>query len=289
MCELLGLSARHPATLRYSLEEFSRHGGLAGPHKDGWGIAWYAGGDVRLVKEEEPAASSACVRFIEAHPFQTRIAVSHIRRATQGAHALRNCQPFARELGGAMHVFAHNGDLDRARLHARLALGCERPVGESDSEYAFCALLARLRPAWSAAGGPPPLEARLAIVAAFTAELRALGPANFLYADGDVLVAHAHERKQADGRIAPPGLHLLTRRCERAGGSFEADGLSITAEAAQQRVVLFASVPLTAEPGWRALAPGEIVVARDGGIVVPRHALPMLAPGPRAAAPHSSL
>ena len=288
MCELLGLSARHPATLTYSLEEFSRHGGLSGPHRDGWGIAWYSGGDVRVVKEEGPASDSASVRFLADHPFSTRIAVSHIRRATQGAHALRNCQPFARELGGAMHLFAHNGDLDRARLRERLALGCERPVGDTDSEHAFCALLARLRPAWSRAGAMPPLEERLAIVARFAAELRALGPANFLYADGDSLFAHGHERMQADGRIAPPGLRVLTRRCERADASFEAQGLSIRGVAAEQRVVLFASVALTAEPGWRALAPGEIVVARNGEVVAPRRSLPVLAPH-AATAPHSSL
>lgn len=277
MCELLGLSARHPATLRYSLEEFSRHGGLAGPHRDGWGIAWYAAGDVRLVREEEPASSSACVRFIAEHPFSTPLAVSHIRRATQGRPRLANCQPFARELGGAMHVFAHNGDLDRARLRSRLALGAERPVGDTDSEYAFCALLARLRPAWLAAGGRPGLEERRAILAAFAAELRALGPANFLYADGDALFAHGHERTQPDGRIAPPGLHALARRCDRVGGTFEAAGLSIGANAAEQRVVLFASVPLTAEPGWRALAGGEIVAAQ-GGEIVPRRALPVALP-----------
>ena len=278
MCELLGLSARHPATLRYSLEEFSRHGGLAGPHKDGWGIAWYAEGDVRLVKENEPASASASVRFLQEHPFSTTCAVSHIRKATQGGNALRNCQPFVRELGGAMHVFAHNGNLDRAGLQLRLALGCERPVGESDSEHAFCALLARMRPAWTRCGGPPPLAERRAILAAFAAELRALGPANFLYADGDALFAHGHERTQPGGAIAPPGLHVLTRRCARAGGSFDAAGLAIASEAAEQRVVLFASVPLTAEAGWRSLAPGEIVAARGGAIALPRRALPVRVP-----------
>ena len=43
--------------------------------------------------------------------------------------------------GGLAHVFAHNGDLDPARLRARLPLGAYRPIGEADSEYAFCARL----------------------------------------------------------------------------------------------------------------------------------------------------
>ena len=78
------MSARHPSTVSLSLEEFSRHGGLSGPHKDGWGIAWYEERDVRLVKETYPAASSACVRFIQTNPFSSELVMSHIRKATHG-------------------------------------------------------------------------------------------------------------------------------------------------------------------------------------------------------------
>ncbi len=35
MCELFAMSARRPTTVSLSLEEFSHHGGLSGPHKDG--------------------------------------------------------------------------------------------------------------------------------------------------------------------------------------------------------------------------------------------------------------
>ena len=43
MCELLGMSAHHPASITLSLNEFARHGGETGPHVDGWGIAFYEG------------------------------------------------------------------------------------------------------------------------------------------------------------------------------------------------------------------------------------------------------
>lgn len=52
----------------------------------------------------------------------------------------------------------------------------------------------------------------MAIVTRFAADMRALGPANFLYADSDVLFAHGHRRIQAGGEIAPPGLWHLQRR-----------------------------------------------------------------------------
>lgn len=267
MCELFAMSSRIPTTVRFSLEEFSRRGGLAGPHKDGWGFAYYVEGDVRLLKETEPASDSACVRFVQEHPFTSDVVVSHIRKATQGTLALRNCQPFQRELGGAMHVFAHNGDLDMGRVRRELALGWHRPVGETDSEHAFCALLERLRPLWLEHGGVPPLEERLSAVARFAAVLRALGPANFLYADGDALFAHGHRRRHGELGIRPPGLHWLCRSCSGDADALHTEGLSIEASGARQEVALFASVPLTAEPGWRPFAEGELMLARAGRVV----------------------
>jgi predicted glutamine amidotransferase len=166
-----------------------------------------------------------------------------------------------------MHVFAHNGNLEIAPLRDRFPLGVARPLGETDSEHAFCALLARLAELWLARTGPPPLADRVAVVAAFAAELRSLGPANFLYCDGDALFAHGHARMHGAEGIRPPGLHSLCRRCVEPSEATSAAGLSIELSAGEQHVVLFASVPLTAEPGWQPLAAGELVVARAGLVV----------------------
>ena len=236
MCELFAMSSRFPTDVSSSLAAFARHGGLEAPHRDGWGIAYYAEDDVRLVKEPEPAVHSECVRFIREHPFASGVVISHIRKATQGSLAMKNCQPFTRELGGRMHVFAHNGDLDMAALRARMPLRRFHPVGDTDSEYAFCALLDRL-------SGAAAREARLAAVLQFAAQLRALGPANFLYSDGDALFLHGHRR------VSGAGLHVLERRC-----------------APGQQVVLAASVPLTPEPGWRPMLEGELLAVRAGEI-----------------------
>jgi len=265
MCELFAMSARRPADVHLSLEEFSRHGGLAGPHKDGWGVAWYDGVDARLVKEPAAASDSACLAFLQDRPFRSSLVVSHTRKATQGANTLANTQPFARELGGHLHVFAHNGDLDGARLRASHALGAWRPLGDTDSEYAFCALLARLAPAWRD-GALPTVETRLALFAGFVAELRTLGPANVLYADGDALFAHGHRRTHAEG-IRPPGLHVLCRTCAGETGRFDAEGLSIESAGGPQEVALVASVPLTPGEPWRALAEGETLALQHGRIL----------------------
>jgi len=263
MCELFALSSRLPTEVRFSLETFSRRGGLGGRNKDGWGLAYYVDNDVRLVKEPEPAAGSACVRFMQEHPFASSVVVSHIRKATRGTPAMRNCQPFQRELGGRMHVFAHNGDLDPAKLRARMPLGAYRPIGETDSEYAFCALLEQLAPAWRD-GAVPALERQRRIVEGFAAAIRELGPANFIYTDGEAVFLHAHRRMHGDG-LPPhsPGLHILQRHCGSHATPWDGEGVHIAARQ-DQDVLLAASVPLTDEPGWRALAEGELAVACRG-------------------------
>ncbi|MEW8015005.1 MAG: class II glutamine amidotransferase, partial [Candidatus Sedimenticola endophacoides] len=196
MCELFALSSRIPTTVGFTLERLARRGGIEGPHRDGWGVAFYEGADVFLLREPRAAAQSDLVRYIERHAPPSQLVVSHIRRATRGEPALRNTQPFVRELGG----------IERRR---DFLPGRFRPVSDTDSELVFCSLLDRLDDLWTAAGGClPPLPERLEVVAAFAGELRAFGHANFLYADGDALFAHAHRRIQADGQVGPPSLHL---------------------------------------------------------------------------------
>jgi len=262
MCELFAVSSRLPTVVDFTLERLARHGGLEGPNKDGWGLAYYQDGDVLLLREPTPASQSELVRFMEQKGPPSRFVVSHIRRATRGGIALRNTQPFERELGGKVHVFAHNGTLKD--IEARCDIGKYRfhRIGETDSEYAFCCLLQRMAPLWDGIeDGVPDPDERLSIVAEFAAWLRPMGPANFIYSDGDMLFAHAHRRTQKDGRIAPPGLHMLRRRCDERPPDLRHAGVGLASE--PQELTLLASVPLTGE-AWEPLAEGEVVALREG-------------------------
>jgi glutamine amidotransferase len=262
MCELFAMSSRVPATLGFSLERLARHGGDEGPHRDGWGLVFYEGADCLLLREPRPASDSRLMQFMGREGLRTRMALSHIRLATFGERSLRNTQPFARELGGRMHVFAHNGDLPPlAEVPVPAGLRY-RPIGNSDSEHAFCGLLTRLEPLWrSCTDAPPPLAQRLAVIAEYAAELRALGPANFIYADADALFVHADRRTQADGRLRPPGLYLLQRCCWRSAPELEDAGVNL--KTVRQDVALVASVPLTDEL-WQPLGEGDLIALSDG-------------------------
>lgn len=193
MCELLAISARFPTTVRVSLDQLARHGGGTGPHRDGWGIGMCQEGDALVIREPDAANGSRWVQFLQERQPRTSLAIAHVRLATQGARLLRNTQPFARELGGRMHLFAHNGMLPGVEGDARFSSQRFRRIGDTDSEQAFCHLLERMARLWR--DGLPSLEDRLREVRAFASDARTLGPANFLYTDGDALFAHGHRRK----------------------------------------------------------------------------------------------
>jgi predicted glutamine amidotransferase len=266
MCELLALSTSRPARLTFSLHTLASRGGLSGTTHDGWGVAFYQGKDVALFREPVAADGSALVNYLETQGPSTNLAISHIRHATQGTVQFANTQPFIRELGGRTHVFAHNGDL--AGIQAELGLGANHPVGQTDSEHAFCVLLGRLQSLW-ADRALPSLDERLSVIAAFAADLRMLGPANFLYADGDALFAHSHKRLHKGGQHAePPGLWMLQRHCapDDPPPAHEA-GVAIAHE--ERASIFIASVPLTNE-AWQPMAEGELVVVSHGQLLATR-------------------
>lgn len=250
MCELLAMSARLPTDLHLSMAILARHGGATGPHRDGWGIGLVDAGDAFVVREPTAAHASECLAFLQLRNPTSTIAIAHVRFATHGERHLRNTQPFSRELGGRLHLFAHNGMLPGLLASGRSRAGAFQPIGDTDSERAFCLLLEQLRPLWRR--GVPDLDDRLEVVVGFAAALRPLGPANFIYSDGELVFAHGHRRRGRSGDIVPPGLHLLCRHC-----ASPADG---------QEVALLASVPLTSEP-WTPLAEGEVVVLGGGRVL----------------------
>ena len=264
MCELLAISSQRPARLTFSLAALAAHAAADGRSRDGWGAAFFQDRDVALFREPSAAGDSPLVRFLETHGPATTLAISHIRRATRGATSLANTQPFARQLAGRMHVFAHNGDLPGIEDCMPFATDRYRPLGGTDSEHAYCALLERIHELWGSSDLIPPLDKRIAVVAKFAAALRGLGPANFLYADGDTLFAHGHRRIQASGQVLPPGLFLLARRCAHADEAVHANGVSVAP--GFQQVLLIASVPLTDEK-WQPLSEGELVAVSAGRLV----------------------
>ena len=139
MCELLGMSANVPTDIRFSFTGLMQRGGRTGPHRDGWGIAFYEQRGARLFHDPCPSCESEVARLVQQHSIKSRIVISHIRRANRGRVCLENTHPFTRELWGRSWVFAHNGDLKD--FHPPLDAH-HQPAGSTDSAACFMGLTA---------------------------------------------------------------------------------------------------------------------------------------------------
>jgi predicted glutamine amidotransferase len=256
MCELFALSSDRPTNATFSLGVFGERGGRLGPHKDGWGIAFKEGRDFRLIKEAAPASDSACLRFVESQEFRSEIVLSHIRLASvPRVNSYTNTHPFARELYGACHVFAHNGDMPGVLGDSRFAPAWNFPLGETDSEWSFCALMDRLRRAL-APDEVLNVPKKLPVIQNWANELAQGGTANFLLSDSEYLYAHCSTR-----------LFYIERQCLAPRESFSSASLRVALEPAQdgtQHVSLIATQPLTTDEAWLALPAGEVVVFHRG-------------------------
>jgi len=250
MCQLLGLNARLPTDVVFSFTGFSTR---ADEHKDGFGIAFFEDAGVRLLVDAQSARTSPVADLVRRLPIHSDNILSHIRKATQGRVALENTHPFVRELWGRYWVFAHNGDLRgfNPRLH-----GAFRPVGQTDSERAFCWLMQELAKA----------HASVPTITELTATLRELAPAvaahgtfNFTLSNGQALWAHCSTHLYRLSRIRPS---VRASLCD--------DDLSIDVaahESPDQRVTLIVTEPLTTHETWTAFEPGELQAFQRGELI----------------------
>ena len=265
MCELFALSSSKPASVTYSLREFALHGGKTYKNNSGWGIAYFKDRDAMLVKEAEPASDSPWVDFIANQAIESSCVIAHVRLATIGTPTLQNTHPFRRALGRHTHVFAHNGTLHGLHDKYSSDLLVNQPLGDTDSELAFCLLIERLTPIWTQSGKSPSIAQRLDVFSDFACEMASYGSANFLYSDGDVLFVHAHRRiYEEDNGFSdprPPGLSM--RSCMTCQESPEWGVQGCHVALADQQTILLASVPLD-ESGWEPLPEGVAIALCEG-------------------------
>ncbi|MDC1510240.1 class II glutamine amidotransferase, partial [Oceanospirillaceae bacterium] len=90
MCELLGMSANVPTDICFSFTGLMQRGGGCGPHRDGWGIAFYVGKGCRTFHDPKPSADSEVARLVQRHSMKSHIVISHIRQANVGNICLEN-------------------------------------------------------------------------------------------------------------------------------------------------------------------------------------------------------
>lgn len=244
MCELLGMSANVPTDICFSFTGLMQRGGRTGPHRDGWGIAFYEGKGFRTFKDPSPSCQSKIAELVQNYPIKSCAVISHIRQANRGGVNLENTHPFTRELWGRYWTFAHNGQLTGYQY---LIEGRHRPVGETDSEVAFCWLLDELERRYPQI--PEDMTDVFAYIATLCDQLRAKGVFNMLLSDGDYVMSYCTNH-----------LYWITRRAPFGHAALIDEDVEVNfqEETTPNDVVsVIATQPLTLNEDWQRMKPGE--------------------------------
>ncbi len=229
MCELFGASSSTPRTFSRWLRPFRLRGGESADNPDGWGVAFWSGGHPHIEKSPEPGWSST--RFLQlSEGLASDLVIAHVRKARHPpVPSLENTHPFVHACCDRDWVFAHNGLVSDSVDQLALNPSCH-PVGETDSEHAFCQILAGIAGTYATDDHQPWLNALNRLADAIAAR----GKFNFLLSDGRILIAYGHDR-----------LHYLEA----------SDGCG--------RFALVATDPLADGP-WQPFADQALRVYKDG-------------------------
>ncbi|MFT6591261.1 MAG: glutamine amidotransferase, partial [Rhodoferax sp.] len=210
------------------------------------------GKGVRYFVGKEGAATSPIAHMLRTYPIKSHNVVAHVRKATVGAVGLENCHPFVRELWGRYWVFAHNGDL---KDYAPPLHGHFRPVGNTDSELAFCWLLQELSKSHV---GVPTVEELTLTLAELVPQIAKHGTFNFLLSNGQALWAHASTK-----------LYYVLRQHPFTHVRLKDEDISVdlaTLNSPEDRLAIVVTEPLTTNEAWTAMAPGQLQVFIDGRV-----------------------
>mmetsp|Transcript_11138 Transcript_11138/g.23480 ORF Transcript_11138/g.23480 Transcript_11138/m.23480 type:complete len:537 (+) Transcript_11138:225-1835(+) len=279
MCQLLGMNCATPTDFNFSFRGFARRGGETDKHEHGWGLAIYEGNGLRTFLDDSPAAESQVAAFIEGYPIKTLNMMAHIRYATQGKVALENVHPFQREMWGINWSFAHNGEVPKFSskpyneypLLGRVSRREEvfyHPIGDTDSEAVFCAILNALRAEFNELPTLPVLYEFLQRICAQIVEGdEELTILNFLLGCGESnLFAYSWPGARPGSKVWN-GLFYTIRRppfskAKLADVDYSVDFSTCTTP--NDRVAVIATAPLTVDEEWKEFKRGQLLMFDRG-------------------------
>jgi len=284
-CQLLGMNCNTPTDFSFSFKGFCKRGGETDIHSDGWGVAFYEGNGIRQFHDVEAAATSPMAHFLSIHSIRTLNMMSHIRYATAGEVELGNVHPFCREMWGLNWAFAMNGDIPAFKKHPKTKLSslgpgdspCTEesyynPVGTTDSEAAFCAILNALRVRFQRLPSLPVLYEALQklcdeIIQLEDPESGEPTIMNFLLTCGaNTLWVYSWPGKRPGSKVWN-GLHYTTREAPFTTSHLSDVDCTVDFKLHTDRddcVSVIATKPLTDDEEWIEMKKGELIVFDQG-------------------------
>lgn len=255
MCELLGMSSNVPSDICFSFTGLAQRGGKTGPHKDGWGVAFYEGRGCRVFHDPSPSAQSEMAKFIKHYPIHSKNVICHIRKANRGRVCLENTHPFTRELWGRIWCFAHNGQLKGVKKS--LTLEHHRPVGTTDSEHVFCWMLDKIYQQFPLQ--PANQKKLIRYIEDLSAQVAQFGVFNMLLCDAKNLYSHCSTK-----------MCYLTRQAPFSHAKLIDEDLAIDFQhhlPKDARITIIATTPLTTNEIWHKTEKNQFIVWHNGLMV----------------------
>ena len=206
--------------------------------------------------------------------------MAHIRYATQGTVSLANVHPFSRELWGVQWCFAHNGEVPKCSSgnnlnREKLLLGRTNPrdsfyhpVGDTDSEAVFCAILNALRAEFTVLPTLPVLyEALQRFCAEIVSGEEESTILNFLIGCGQYTMFAYSWPGARPGSKVWNGLYYTIRRppfasAKLADVDYSVDFSRVTNST--DRVAVIATAPLTVNEEWNEFKRGQLLMFNHG-------------------------
>lgn len=258
MCQLLGVNSKNPADIGFSFSGFRRRGGLTDDHVDGFGVAYFEPTGLRIYCDDRAAMDSPIAELVANAKIKALNTIVHLRKSDDSL--LRNAHPFVREIWGESWAFSHNGKMtiEQATDSDPIRQGVSHyycPVGDTDSEFAFCYLLNQLKDNFEQKPDDKTLFGFLTEQCRFLADY---GLFNCLLSNGDWLLSYANTLLFYVTRQAPFGLATLV----------DAD-ISIDFQQVNEPddvITVLATIPLTTNEDWQQLAVNECVIFAEGRI-----------------------
>ncbi|WP_443091298.1 class II glutamine amidotransferase [Basfia succiniciproducens] len=250
MCQMLAMNCNTPTDIVFSFEGFRRRAGMTDSHSDGFGIAFFEGKGVRVFRDDQPGAVSPIADCVKQYHIKSLNVIAHIRKATQGVVNIENTHPFIREIWGENWVFAHNGNLNA--LPDLSSCYCT-PIGDTDSEAAFCYIAAKLKERFCR---KPTENEIFNTIKELAAELAQHGTFNFILSNGQWMIAHCSTN-----------LHYLTRQAPfGVAQRIDDDGIIDFSNYAKDtdKVTIITTFPLTKDEIWAKMEHGGMVMFKDG-------------------------
>ena len=290
-CQLLGMNCATPTDFTFSFQGFCQRGGVTDVHSDGWGMCFYEDHGIRQFHDTQAAAQSPVATMLGTLPIQTLNMMAHIRYATQGKVNLANVHPFSREMWGIHWSCCHNGDVP---LFSNLSnndndsttttttnsplpwIGDQpegeriyHPVGKTDSEALFCAILNALKAKFDTLPSLPVLHVTLQ---SLLEEIVQHDPENtilnlLLTCGPHILWVYSWPGSRPGSKVWN-GLHYTVRDypfrtcCTLQDLDYQVDFSRVTSK--EDRVAVIATKPLTTDEEWIELERGELIVFDEG-------------------------